>query len=137
MTSSDLIHGAVQVVRKLNSGAPEDLAHVLGEGKRVGIVGRDPTDLRIDGEGDFDEFVERWRVVRGAEGTHVFGTVERLERGPGFENAAAAGTEHVPGHVEEADPGGVHQRADHQLFAELMLRGEGERIDAAVKHEIA
>ena len=25
----------------------------------------------------------------------------------------------------------MHQRADHQLFAELMLRGEGERIDAA------
>ena len=98
----DLVHGALQVVRKLNSGAPEDLAHVLGQGKRVGIVRRDPPDLLMDGEGDLDEFVERRRVVRRAERARVFGAVERFQRGTGFKNAAAAGTEHVPGHVEEA-----------------------------------
>src|SRR5208337_3614317 len=70
-------------------------------------------------------------IVRRAEPARVFGAVERLQRGAGFENAAAAGTEHVPRHVEEADPGGVHQRADHWLFAKFVLGGEGERIDAA------
>jgi hypothetical protein len=96
----------------------------------VGIVRRDPPDLLMDGEGDLDEFVERRRVVRRAERARVFGAVERFQRGAGFKNAAAAGTEHVPGHVEEAQTRGVHQRADHRLFAEFMAGGEGERIDA-------
>ena len=84
----------------------------------------------MDGEGDLDEFVERRRVVRRAERARVFGAAQRFQRGAGFKNAAAAGTEHVPGHVEEAQTRGVHQRADHRLLAELMAGGEGERIDA-------
>jgi hypothetical protein len=84
----------------------------------------------MDGEGDLDEFVERRRVVRRAERARVFGAVERFQRGAGFKNAAAAGTEHVPGHVEEAQTRGVHQGGDHRLFAQSMAGGEGERIDA-------
>ena len=97
----------------------------------MGIVRRDPPDLLMDGEGDLDEFIERRRVVRRAERARVFGAVERFQCGAGFKNAAAAGTQHVPGHVEEAQTRGVNQRADHRLFAKSMAGGEGERIDTA------
>ena len=82
----------------------------------------------IDGEGDFDEFVERRRVVGGAEGARIFRAIEGFQRVASFEHAAATWTEHVPGNVEETDAGAMHERADHRLFAEFMAGGEGKRI---------
>ena len=55
-----------------------------------------------------------------------------LQRGAGFEHAAAAGAEHVPGEIEEAEPGGMQERRDGALLAEPDLGGEAR---ALIRHK--
>ena len=56
--------------------------------------------------------------------------IEGLQGRGRFEHAAAAGTEHVPGHVEDAEPRRMDERADRRFLVEAVRGGEGERVDA-------
>jgi hypothetical protein len=53
---------------------------------------------------------------------------QRLRRG---EHAAAAGTQHVPAQLEQAEPRGMQERADRLFLGEAALGGEGQHIDPA------
>ncbi len=56
--------------------------------------------------------------------------IEGLQGRGRFEYAAAAGTEHVPGHLEDAEPRRMDERTDHRFLVEAVRGGEGERVDA-------
>src|SRR5277367_5181302 len=54
---------------------------------------------------------------------------QRLQRAVRIEHAAAARTEHVPGEVEQPEPGGMEQAGDHALFIETGPRRKIQRVD--------
>ncbi len=74
--------------------------------------------------------IESRFVILDAERTKIVVAIEGLQGRGRLEHAAAARTEHVPGHVEEAEPRRMDERADHRLLVEPALGGEGERVDA-------
>ena len=119
------------VVGQVGARTPKDLAHVFGKRQRIRIVRGDAADARIDGERDFDQLVEIRFDVGHAEGAKILVLVQRLQRGAGFDHAAAAGTQHIPRHVEQPEPGRMDERPDGRLLVEAALGGEDQRIDAA------
>ena len=120
---------AFEILRRLGSGTPENLAHVFGVGKQIRIMRGDLANSRVHGEGDLDQLVERRLVIGRAQRAVIIGPIEGLQRGAGFEHAPAPGANHAPGHVEQAEPRRMRQRRDHRLLAQAVRRGEGERID--------
>ncbi len=62
---------------------------------------RDPPHLRADREGDLDLLVDRGLIAAGAQSAMIVVVAQRFQRAVGVEHAAAAGTEHVPGEVEQ------------------------------------
>ena len=47
----------------------------------------------------------------------------------GIEHAAAAGAEHVPVQVEQAEPGGMEKAGDHAFFVEAGALREIQHVD--------
>ena len=90
----------------------------------------DAADAAIDRERHLDQFVERRLVLVHAERTEILRTVDRLQRGPALEYAAAPGTKHVPRHVEEAQPCRMDEPCDRGFLVQRMPGGEGEHVDA-------
>ena len=125
-----LLDRALEVLRNHGAGAPEDLPHVFGKGQSARIMRADAPDSRIDGEGDFDQLVEGRLVILHAERAEIVVAIDALQGDGRFEHAAAAGAEHVPRHVEEAEPRRMNERADRRLLVEPALGGESERVDA-------
>ena len=74
------LDSALDIVRELVARAPEDLAHVFGERKRIRIVRGDAANPRIDGEGDLDQPVERRLAIDRAERAIILGLIEVLQR---------------------------------------------------------
>ena len=105
----------VEVVRQVDAGAPEHLAGIFDRRERIRIVGGDAADARADREDDLDHLVQRRLVAGGTERTIVETFVDGLEAGIGAEHAAAAGAEHVPRHLEQAEPGGVQEGGDGRV----------------------
>ena len=124
------LDGGLDVLRNHGARAPKDLPHVFGMGQRAGIMRADAADSRINRERDLDQLIESRFVILHAERTEIVVAIEGLQGRGRFEHAAAARTEHVPGHVEEAEPSRMDERADHRLLVEPALGGEGERVDA-------
>jgi hypothetical protein len=120
-----------QGFRQVDARAPEDLAVVFHFGQRIGTVGSDAAYARAYGEGNLHHLVEDRLVSRSAQPARIFLAIEGLEGRAGIEHAAAAGTEHVPRQLEQAEPRRVQEGGDHPLFIEAILGGEGERVDAA------
>ena len=60
----------------------------------------------------------------------IFVVTHGLQRGPGVEHAAAAGTEHVPRQFEQPELGGVEESGDHFFLVEAAPGREFERVDA-------
>ena len=58
--------------------------------------------------------------------------IEGLQGRGRFEYAAAAGTEHVPGHVEDAEPRRMDERTDHRFLVEAWEARDRLRQDAAL-----
>jgi hypothetical protein len=46
-----------------------------------------------------------------------------------IEHTATAGTEHVPGEVEQAEPRGMQEAGDHTLFVETATPGKIQDVD--------
>jgi hypothetical protein len=126
----DALHHLLEIGRQFGGGAPEDLARVIRQRQRIGIVGGDAAHARIDGERHLDMAVERGLAIRRAERAEIFRPVERLQRRRGLQHAAAAGAKRAPRHVEQPQMGGAHQGAHRRILVEPMLGGEGERVDA-------
>src|SRR6266702_171383 len=123
-----LVDDLLEVLGQVDSRAPEDLAVIFPHRQRMGIVRRDPANARVHREGYFDHLVERGFVADGAQCAGVLVAVDGLERGTGVEHAAAAGTEYVPGQVEQADAGRMQERGDRPLFIEPASRREIEPL---------
>ncbi len=117
--------------RQVDPGAPERLAEVFPHRQRVRIVRRNPAHARADGEGDLDHLVERRLVGLRTQRAVVGLLVHRLELQAGVEHAAAAGAQHVPVQLEQAEPRGVQEGADDFFFVETALGGKCQHVDAA------
>ena len=91
-------------------------------------MGGDPAHPRADREGHLDHLVERRFVSGGAQRAAVFGAVHGFERRAGVEDAAAAGAEHVPGQLEEAEPRRVQEGRDDALLVETVPGRERQRV---------
>ena len=91
---------------------------------------RDPPDLRADGEGDLDLLVDRGLIAAGAQSAMIIVVTQRFQRAVGIEHAAAAGTQHVPGQVEQPEPRGMQEAGNHPLFVEPGSLGEIQHVDA-------
>ena len=116
---------------KIDAGAPEDLAKVVPDRERIGIVSRDSAHLRADGEGDLHHLVQRRLIAGGAERALVVLLVHVSQGRSRVEHAAAAGTQDIPRQLENANARGVQERGDHSLFVQAALRCEIEDVDAA------
>ena len=127
-------HDTVDDVRKIawqiDPRTPEHLPHIVPHRQAVGIVGGDPADAGADRERHLDHFVERRLISGGAEGAVVFCLIDRFQRGAGIEHAAAARAEHVPGHVEQAQPRRMQESRGHLLIGEAVACRESQGIDA-------
>src|SRR5262249_9237886 len=53
------------------------------------------------------------------------------------EYAAAAGTEHVPAEIEQAEPGGMQEAGNHLLFVEAGPAREFQQVDAVERAILA
>lgn len=128
----DLLDQLSERIRgKVDARAPEDLPEILNDRQSIGIVRRDMTDPRGDREGHFHHFIQGRLVAAGAQRAVVFLAIKRLERGAGVEHTAAAGTQHVPGEVEDPKPCRVQEGSNHAFFVETRLLGEIKHVDAA------
>ena len=90
----------------------------------------DAPDARADGKGDFDLLVDRGLIAAGAQAAMIVVVTQRFQRGVGIEHAAAAGTQHVPGQFEQAEPRGMEEAGDHPLFVEPGTLREIQHVDA-------
>ena len=90
---------------------------------------RDAPDPGADREGNLDLFVDGGFIAAGAQPAMIVIMTQRFQRAVGIEHAAAAGAEHVPGEVEQAEPGGMEKAGDHALFVEPGALGEIQHID--------
>ena len=95
--------GACIRTAKANSGSCAAIRRILGFTVKVTSISS----------------IERRLVFVGAERAEILGAIERLQRGARFEHAAAAGTDHVPGHVEEPEPSRMDESPDRRLFESL------------------
>ena len=121
----------LEIVRQVDARAPEMLAGIFDVGQRIRIVPRDPAHARAYGEHDLDHLVQRRLVAASTQRAVVFIVVDRLQRRAGFQHAAAAGAQHVPGHVEDAEPRRMQERGDGVLLVEVIGFGEVEHIEPA------
>ena len=90
---------------------------------------RDAPDPRADREGDLDLLVDGGFIAAGAQPAMIVVVTQRFQRAMGIEHAAAAGAQHVPGQVEQAEPRGMEKAGDHPLFVEPGALGKIQHID--------
>jgi hypothetical protein len=128
----DLLHRCVEaVIGQVDAGAEEDLPVVFPDRQPLRIVRGNAADARVHGKAHFDHVIERRLIVDVAECTMIFLRAHALQRGVGVQHAAAARAQHVPRHVEQADPCGVQEGRDRALFLEPFASREVEHVDAA------
>ena len=101
------------------------------------IVRRDPADPRTDGENHLDHLVQRGLVACRTKRAMILFLLDRLEGRRGIQHASTAWAQHVPRHVEQADPRSMQQHGDRGLLAQIEPGGEVERIDAAERSVLA
>jgi hypothetical protein len=101
------------------------------------IVRSDPADPRTHGENHLDHLVQRGFVACSTKRAMVFFLLDRLEGGRGIQHTCAARAQHVPRHVEQADPRSMQEHGDRRLLAQVESGGEVERIDAAERSVLA
>ena len=124
------LDGAFNILRHVIARAPEDLAHVFGEGKRIRVMRGDAANALVDRERDLDQLVERRFVIGRAQRAIIVGVIEGLEPRARLEHAAASRAQHVPRHVEQSKPRRMDKAADGLFLVETMRFSIGERIDA-------
>ena len=54
---------------------------------------------------------------------------KRFQRVVRIEHAAAAGAQHVPGEIEQAEPRGMQEAGNHPLFVETGAPGKVQGVD--------
>jgi hypothetical protein len=81
---------------QIDARTPEDLAIVVEEGKRLGMVRRNLAQARVHRKCHFNDFVEDRLVAGCTEGTAIFRPGNCLEGGVRVNHTAAAGAENVP-----------------------------------------
>ena len=90
---------------------------------------RDAPDPGADREGNLDLLVDRGFIAAGAQPAMIVVVTQRFQRAVGIEHAAAAGAEHVPGQIEQAEPRGMEKAGNHPLFVEAGALREIQHID--------
>ena len=85
---------------------------------------------RADREGDLDEIVDGRLVAGGAQRAIVIVMSQRFQRRVRIEHTAAARAQHVPAHIEQAEPRGMQESGDHLLLVEPGSVREIEQVDA-------
>ena len=115
---------------EIDARAPEHLLVIFPQRQRVGIMRGDAPDPRADGEGDLDLLVDGGLVAAGAQAAMIVFGAQRFQRVVGIEHAAAAGTQHVPGQIEQAEPRGMQEARDRLLLVEAGALGKIQRVDA-------
>src|SRR5437660_976382 len=90
----------------------------------------DPPDLGADCKGNLDLLVDRRLVAASAESAMVVFMAQGFQRVMRIQNAAAAGTEHVPGEVEQTHPCGMQETGNDSLFIETGALGKFQRVDS-------
>ena len=91
---------------------------------------RNAPDHGTDGEGDLDLFVDGSLVATGAQAAVIILFAQRFQRGMGIEHAAATGAQHVPGQVEQPEPGRMQETRDHLFFVEPGPLRKIQQVDA-------
>ena len=119
------LDGAFDILGHVIARAPEDLAHIFGEGKRIGIMRGDAANARVDRERDLDQLVERRFVIGRAKRAIIVGVTEGLQGRARLEHAAASRAQHVPRHVEQSEPRRMDEAADGLFLVETMRLGIG------------
>ena len=126
-----LLGDRFQIVRQVHPRSPEDLPEVFEKGQFVRLMAGDPANAPGDRERDLDDFVERRFIAGSAPRADILLGMHAFQRRVGFEHAAAAGAQHVPRQLEDAEPRRVQKRGDYPLLVEVILRGESDRVYAA------
>ena len=85
---------------------------------------------RAHRERHLHHLVERGLVAGRAERAVILARLDRLERGAGIENAAAARAQHVPGEIEQAQARRMQEGRDQALRVEPGLGREIRNVDA-------
>ena len=115
---------------EIDARTPEHLLEIFPDRQRVGVMRGDAPDPRADREGDLDLLVDRGLVAAGAQAAMIVVMAQRFQGRVGIEHAAAAGTQHVPGEIEQAEPRGMQEAGNHPLFVEPGSRRKIQHIDA-------
>ena len=82
-------------------------------------------------ERHLDDLVEGRRVAGGTPGAGILVLVYALQGRAGVEHAATARAQHIPGQLENPEPGGVEEGCDRTLFVETPLCGKFQNVNAA------
>ncbi len=90
----------------------------------------DAPDPRTDREGDLDLLVDRGLVTAGAQAAMIVVVTQRFQRGVRVQHAAAARAQHVPGEIEQPEPGSMQKSGNHPLFVEPGPLRKIQHIDA-------
>ena len=93
------------------------------------IVRLDPSNARVDREGNLHHLVERRLIPGRAERAVVGLLVHGFEGMSDVEDAAATRAKHIPGQIEQAKPRGIQEAADGLLFVEAFVGSEREHIE--------
>jgi hypothetical protein len=127
----DLLEHLLEILRQREAGAEVDLAEIFERRQLVWVLGGDSAHPRAHGESYLHHLVQRRLVIGGAERAEILVALHGLQRGVGLQYAAATGTEHVPRHVENADPCGMQECGDGAVVVQPVRGGEGHGVDAA------
>ena len=119
----DLLAGQPPVVRE--SKLPMEIL----DRERVGIMKRQPSELRRYREGDLDEVVEVGFARHVAQAADIVG-LERAQGAEAVEHHAGLGANDVPVHLEQSASGRVKEQVYGFRLGDCAVAREGQRIDA-------
>lgn len=94
------------------------------------IVRLDPSNTRVDREGDLNHLVERRLIAGRAERAVISLLVHGFEGMSDVEDSATTRAKHIPGQIEQAKPGGVQEATDGLLLIEAFVGSKREHIES-------
>ena len=118
------------LIGDIDARPPVDAAQVFRQRQLVRAVAGDAADAGVDGKGDLDQFIQRRRIIGGAERAVVFGPHHGFQRGIGVQHPAAAGTQHVPRQIENAQRRRVQEPGDGALRVQRATQRKGGHVHA-------